>query len=139
MLRPGSWSVSIYDESSVLPSGSLYVMSFDIITVAIVGVVCLDIGMFTSASEISSMYLLGELGGVPILLIKLILGVLIVILFIIVPNLHLHPFSLPPNYFLVVGLLFVDFFIGREYFTSTSEIASADPAVIYTLCYCWIC
>ena len=75
-------------------------MSFDIITVAIVGVVCLDIGMFTSASEISSMYLLGELGGVPILLIKLILGVQILILFIIVPNLHLQPFSLPPIIFL---------------------------------------
>ena len=31
-VRPGSWSVSTCDESIVLPSGSLSVMFFDIIT-----------------------------------------------------------------------------------------------------------
>ena len=51
--------------------------------------------MFVPESEIASVYLPVELGGVLILLIELILGVLILILFIIALNCHSHPFSQP--------------------------------------------
>ena len=46
-------------------------MSFDVITGAIVGVYSLDRCMFAPESAITSLCLLGELGGVPIFLIKL--------------------------------------------------------------------
>ena len=72
---------------------------FDIITGAIVGVASFSTCMSTPESSIFSVYFLVELGGVPILLIKLILGVLILILLVFVPNHHLHPFSLPPSLF----------------------------------------
>ena len=58
---------------------------------------CLDRCIFTPESAMASMCLLVELGGVPILLIKPSLGVLVLILVIIAPNRHLHPFSLPPS------------------------------------------
>ena len=67
-------------------------MYFEILTRAIVGVYLFAICMFAPESAIVSLYLLGKLGGVPILLIKLILGVLILILFSIAPNRHSHPF-----------------------------------------------
>ena len=104
---PGRGSVATYDDSIVLPSDSLFVISFENMTWDIVGVGCFDKYMFAPESAIASVYLLRELGWVPVLLIKLILGVLILILFIIAPNRHSHPFSLPPKYFIVVGLLFV--------------------------------
>ena len=75
-------------------------MYLDIMTGAIIGVACLDRCMGVTGSEIASLYLLGEVGGVPILFIKLILGLLILILFIISPNHHSHPFSLTPILFL---------------------------------------
>ena len=75
-------------------------MYFDIITGAVVFVAFFTISVFTSESEISSMCLLVELGGFLILLIKLILGVLILILFLVSPNPHSRPFSLPPSLFL---------------------------------------
>ena len=100
LLGPLSWSVAICDDFIVLPSDSLDVMPFKIMTGDIVGVAWLYICMFTHESEIDSVCLLGELVGVSILLIKLILGLLILILFIIAPNRHLHPFSMPPILFL---------------------------------------
>ena len=55
--------------------------------------------MFTPESEITIIYFIGELGDVPILLIKLILGVLILVLLIITPNCHSHPLLLPQSIF----------------------------------------
>ena len=69
-------------------------------TGAIMGVACLDRCMGVTESDIASLYLLGELGGVPILFIKLILVLLILILFVVAPNRHHRPFSLPPIIFL---------------------------------------
>ena len=63
--------------------------------------------MFAPKYSIASVYFLGELGGFPMLLITLILGVLILMLLIISPNFHLHPFFISPKYYLVVGLIFV--------------------------------
>ena len=100
MVSPDSWSVITCDESIVLPSGSLQVMFFDIITGDIVCVASFAICMFAPESVIVGVYFLGELGGVPVLLIKLILVVPILILFVIYPNRHLHPFFLPPSPFL---------------------------------------
>ena len=76
-IRPGIWSVAIYEDYVVLPYASLSVMFFDIITGSVVCVVWLDRCKFAPEYAIASVYLLGELVGVPILLIKLILGVLI--------------------------------------------------------------
>ena len=95
LLIPGRCSVAICDDSIVLTSGSLSVMYFEIMTGAIVGVACLDIYMFAPEYAIDSVCLLGELCGVPILPIKLILGVQSLILFIIAPNRHSHHFSSP--------------------------------------------
>ena len=67
-------------------------MYFDIINGAIVCLPCLTGCMFTTESEIASVCLLGELGEVLILLIKLTLGVIILILFIIVPHRHSYLF-----------------------------------------------
>ena len=58
---------------------------------------CLARCIFTPESAMASMCLLVELGGVPILLIKPSLGVLVLILVIIAPNRHLHTFSMPPS------------------------------------------
>ena len=77
MRRPGSWSVATYDDSIVLPYDRLDVMSFDIMNGAIVVVPCLDRYISVPESATASVCLLGELGGVPILLIKLNLGLLI--------------------------------------------------------------
>ena len=55
--------------------------------------------MFEPKSEIAGVYFLGELGGVTILIIKLILGVPILNLLIIFPNRHTYPFSIPPSLF----------------------------------------
>ena len=79
------------EESIVLPSGSLAVILFDIITGFIV---------VAHESTIDSMLLLVKLGEVLIQFIKLILGLLISIIFIATPNRHSHPFSLPPSLFL---------------------------------------
>ena len=75
-------------------------MLFDIVTGVIVLVYCLDRCIFAPESAISSVFLLREFGGVPIQYIKLILGLLISILFIVAPNRHLNPFSLPLSIFL---------------------------------------
>ena len=84
----------------VLPSGSLTEISVDIITGAILVVACFPSCIFAPESAIASMLLLGGLFGVTIKSIKLILGLIILILFIISPNSHFHPFSLPTNLFL---------------------------------------
>ena len=53
-------------DSIVSPSGSLALISFSIITGAIVGVACFDRCIFAHESEISSMLLLVGLCGVSI-------------------------------------------------------------------------
>ena len=64
---------------------------------AIVVVACFYRCIFTPDSVIASVFLLGEFGGVPIQIIKLILGLLILILLIISPNSHYHTFLIPPS------------------------------------------
>ena len=59
MLRLGSWSVTIYDEPIVIPSDSLVVMSFEIMTGSIVMVDCFDRCIFVPESDIASVFLLG--------------------------------------------------------------------------------
>ena len=81
----------------VIPSGSLAVVLFYNMPGDIIDVASFSGWIFAPESAISSVYFLGELGGVPIILIKLILGVLILILFIVSPNRNSHPFSLPPS------------------------------------------
>ena len=83
-----------------LPSRSLSVILFDIITGAIVVVAYFDRCTFAPEYEIDIILLLGELDGVSIQFIKLILGLRISILLISAPNRHLHPFSIPPSLFL---------------------------------------
>ena len=87
------------EESTVMPYVSLAVISFDIITGAILVVACFSRCIFEPASTIASMLLLVGLGGVPIQIIKLILGLLLSILFIAAPNRHSYPFLLPPSLF----------------------------------------
>ena len=58
LLKPGSWSVDICDNSIVIKYGSLDLMSFDIMTGAIFGVSCLDICMFAPEYEIASVHLI---------------------------------------------------------------------------------
>ena len=77
MFRPGSRSVNICDDSIVLPSGSLTVISFEIMTGAIVVVACFSRCIFAPESASANVFLLGELGGVPIQFVKLNLGLLI--------------------------------------------------------------
>ena len=89
---PGIYSVAICNNSIVLPYDSLAVMSFEIMTRAIVVVACFARCIFSPESEFSSILLIGYFGGVPIQFIKLILGLLITILLMITPKLHLHPF-----------------------------------------------
>ena len=64
LLRPGSWSVAIFVDSIVLPSGSLALISFYIITGAILGVACLAKCIFAPESAIANMLVLFGLGGV---------------------------------------------------------------------------
>ena len=97
---PGIWSVAVCYDSIVLPSRSLAVMSFEIMTGYIFVVAYFDRCIFTPESTIDSVFLLGEFGGFPIRFIKLILGLLISILFIIAHNRHLHPFLILPIRFL---------------------------------------
>ena len=59
LLRPGSWSVVMCDDSIVLPSGGLAVISFEIIAGAIVVVVCVAMFIFTPESAIARMLLPG--------------------------------------------------------------------------------
>ena len=61
----------------MLSSGSLAVMSFEIMTGSIVVVACSSRYIFAPESAISSVFLLGGLCGVPIKFIKPILGLLI--------------------------------------------------------------
>ena len=82
---PGRWNIAICDESIVLPSGSLSVMLFEIMTGAIVVVACFSRCIFVTESTFASVFLLGQFGGVSINFIKLILGLLISILLIIAP------------------------------------------------------
>ena len=72
----------------VLPYGSLAVISVDIITGDIVVLACFDRGIFATESVISSILLLVVLGRVLIKFIKIVLGLLILILFIVAPNHH---------------------------------------------------
>ena len=70
---PGSWSVTTCDDSIVLPSVSHNINSFDMMTMGIIGVDLFDRCMFAPDYEFAGVYFIVELGGVPILLIKLIL------------------------------------------------------------------
>ena len=88
------------EDSNVIPSISLAVISFDIITGAIVVVACFARCIFAPNYAIASMFLLGRLGGVLIKCIKLILGLLIKILFIVNPNHNSYPFLILPSLFL---------------------------------------
>ena len=85
MLRPGIWSVAICDDSIVIPSGILAVMSFEMMTGDIVVVDCFARCIFAPEYTIASLFLLGEFGWVPIKFIKLILELLISILLMIAP------------------------------------------------------
>ena len=58
-LRPVSWSVNICDEYIVLPSTSIAVMSFEIMTGAIVVVDCIARRIFAPESVIANNFLLG--------------------------------------------------------------------------------
>ena len=89
-------------------------MPFDIMTCSIVGVSCLDRYIFMPESEIASVCLLEELVGVPILLIKLSLGLITLFLFIFAPKHHLYPFSLPPSIFLWYALFLWTFFLADQ-------------------------
>ena len=84
----------------MLPSDSLAVISFDIITGAIVVVACFHGCIFAPESAIDRILLLGYFGGSPIQFVKLILGLLISILLIIAPNCHPHPLMILPSIFL---------------------------------------
>ena len=66
LLIPGIWSVAICAEYIMLTSGSHAVMSFEIITGAIVGVDCFYRCIFAPESAIASMLLLRLIGGVSI-------------------------------------------------------------------------
>ena len=88
------------DESIVLPSISIAVISSEIITGAIVVVACFASCIFAPESEISSMLLLGTFCGVQIKFIKIFLGLLISILLNIAPNRHPLHFFLPTSCFL---------------------------------------
>ena len=59
LIRPDIWSVAICDDSIVIPSGSLAVMSFEIMTRKIVVVACFARCIFIPESEIASVFLLG--------------------------------------------------------------------------------
>ena len=65
-------------------------MNGDIVVVA-----CFARCIFAPEFAIPSVFLLGDFGGVPIKFIKLVFVLLILILLIISPNLHSHPFLLP--------------------------------------------
>ena len=58
LLRPGIYSVAICDYSIVLPFSSLYFMSFDIMTGAIVAVARLDIYIYLPQSDIARVCLI---------------------------------------------------------------------------------
>ena len=66
LLRTSSWSVAIYVDSIVIPSGSLASISFSKITVDIVRVACLDRCIFAPESVTTSMLVLFGSGGVSI-------------------------------------------------------------------------
>ena len=77
LLITGSWSVAMCEDSIVIPSGSLAVVLFRIITGAVVVVDCFAGCIFAPESAIDNMLFLGGLGGVSIQFIKIILGLLI--------------------------------------------------------------
>ena len=60
----------------MLSYGSLDIMSFGIMTVTIIVVAFFSRCIFAPESAIASVFLLRESGGVPILLVKLVLGLL---------------------------------------------------------------
>ena len=88
------------EESIVIPSSILDVISFYIITGAILVVDFFAGCIFAPDSSIASMLLLVGLGGVSIKFIKLILGLLISILLTATPNRHSHPLLIPYSLFL---------------------------------------
>ena len=100
LLRPGIRSVAMCEDSILVPYGILADVSVDINTGAILVVACFARCMFAPESAISSMLLLGGLGGSSKQFIKIILGLLILILFVVSPNRHSHPFLLPTSIFL---------------------------------------
>ena len=75
-------------------------MLFDIMTGAIILVACLPRCIFAPEPTIASLFLLVEFGGFLIQFIKIIIGFLISILFVIAPNRHSHPSLLPQSLFL---------------------------------------
>ena len=77
LLIPDIWSVLMCEDSIVIPSGSLAVLSFDIITGGTVVVACFSRCIFAPESVVASIFLLGLLCGVLIQFIKLILGLLV--------------------------------------------------------------
>ena len=84
----------------MLPSGSLAVISFEIIIGDILVEACFAMRILAPESVITSMLLLGVSGGVSIKLIKLILGLIFSILFITASNRHLKPFLFLTSLFL---------------------------------------
>ena len=88
---PDRRSVDMCDDSIALAYGILDVISYDIITVAIVVVDCFTKCIFSPEYAICSMFLLVDFCGVPIQSIKVILGLIISILLIITSNYHSRP------------------------------------------------
>ena len=70
LLRPDRWSVVMCEDSIVLSSGSLVVVSFEIITGAILLVACFVKHVLATESAIASIFLLVGLGGVLIQLLN---------------------------------------------------------------------
>ena len=100
----------MWDDSIVLTSGSIYVVLFEIMNEAIVLVACLSRYIFAPEYDISSVFLLGELGGVPIKFVKLILGLLISILFLSPLTVICTPFRYLPVYSCSRNLPYVTLF-----------------------------
>ena len=132
-----SWSVDICEDSVVLPSGILAVISFDIITGAIVGLACFARCIFAPESVIAIMLLLRLLGRVSIKFIKMVLGILIFMLLSIVPNYHSCPFSISPGLFLV-GFFLVACFLRGSGFTLVSIVTPENPTVVHPLGTCLV-
>ena len=66
LLRPDSWSVTMCDNSILIPYRNLAVISFDIITAAIIVVACFARCVFAPETKFYSIFLLGGLGGISI-------------------------------------------------------------------------
>ena len=135
LLRPDSRSVTMCEDSIVLPYGSLAVISFDIITGRIFVVACFARFIFAPESAIASMLLLVGLGGVKNTIYETKFRVTNFNFIHCHPQSSFEPFLTPSQYLLVVGLISIaDFFwrirlLYREYIwfrNSNGSISSSN-------------